>query len=185
MDFINIILGFFVGILSSYVFWLALVLTKPNIAISPFAVFYPSDGSLRVRIINKSRRQAVDIKVYLAVDELTPRNTRRTIHTPNLNSDYRFALEPKHKDMDFKWGIPTATTFIAYDGQKILDLLAPSNGPERRLLFTLSATDALSGAKIVQRVSYSHENLRHGMFVGGLVFEVVESNSNESVENEV
>lgn len=184
MDFIGLILGFFVGIFSSFAFWYALALMKPRITLSPFAVFYPQDGSLRVRIINKNRRQAVDIKVRLVVDEITQDGSRKTIYIPKLKSDYRFALEPKNKDMEKMWGLPTATTFIAYDGKKILDLLESSNELERRLLFTLSAADALSGSKIVQRNSYSYDNIRHGKFCSGLEFEVIETNPNDSTKNE-
>ncbi len=175
MDFINLIVGFLMGILSSYVFWLTLALTKPKIAISPFVVFNPKDSSLLVKIINMGQRQAVDIRINLAVNEVTLSGLRRTIHKPELKTDYRFALEPKHKDMDNKWGLPTSTSFVMYDGQRILDMMEPSNGIERRLVFTLSATDAISGAKIVQRTSYSYTDIRYGEFSNGLIFEVLEN----------
>lgn len=182
MDFVNLILGFLVGILSSYAFWAALSVVKPNIEISPFVVFDPKNGSMRVRIRNKGRRQAVDIKVLAGVDEVMPNKFRRSVHKPSLRNDYRFALEPKHKDMDLNWGLPTVTTFVIPEGQHVLDLLAPSQGLERRLLFTLSATDALSGAKVVQRVSYTYQDIKQGEFQDGFGFEVIEAVSNDLVE---
>ncbi len=183
MGLFDSIVGFVVGILSSYIFWLALALTKPKILISPFAVFYPTDGSLRIKIINNSRRQVVDIKVYVAVDEIIS-GKRKTIHIPVLKSDNRFALEGSHKDKDIQWGLPSSTVFVIYDGKQILDLLNPSNKLERRLLFTLSATDAISNSKSVQRVSYRHSDIEHGEFYGGLIFKVEKSSSSNSIESD-
>ena len=185
MGLIDLIVGFIVGIISSYIFWLTLALTKPKILISPSAVYYPKDGSLKIKIINNSRRQAVDIQVETAVDEITS-GKRRTIHRPTIKNDTtRFALEPRHKDKDIQWGLPASTIFVIIDGKQILDLLESSNKLERRLLFTLSATDAISGSKSVQRVSYLYSDIQHGDYCGGLNFKVMESPSNDSEEGDI
>lgn len=171
MGLLDLIVGFLVGVLSSYAFWLTLALTKPKILFSPFAVFYPTDNTLRIKIINNTNRQVVDLKGYLAVDEIIS-GKRRSIHVATLKDNTRFVLEAKNKDKDLQWGLPASTVFIAYDAQQMLDLLKPSNEVERRLLFTLSATDAISGSVSVQRVSYLYDDIQHGEFYGGLIFKV-------------
>jgi hypothetical protein len=67
--FISQVIGFLVGILSSWLFWYALLLAKPKIVISKNIVINRKKGSLLVKVINRGRRQATDIQASLALVE--------------------------------------------------------------------------------------------------------------------
>ncbi len=174
-DIINLFIGFFIGALSSGAVWYLLAMTKPKIAISPMIVYEPETNRLRIRVINRSRRQASRIKVLFFVGEKYSA-FYRTIHTPKLNRRDIFALGSKNNFGKY-WVLPTSTIFSVTDGKQVLDILSQHEKGERRLVFTLSATDALSGSEIIQRVSYSIDDVKFGKFNSGTEFHVIESST--------
>jgi hypothetical protein len=150
-DVINLVIGFVLGIGSSWVFWYWQLHLKPRIAISPMAAYDPDTGTLGIRIINRARRQATDIQALLFVAEVQG-SWYDTIYTPVLNRTALFALAPYKRPMAF-WRLPVSSIFETRDGANIVALLSSQGHNERRLIYTLSATDALSSSKVIQRVS--------------------------------
>jgi hypothetical protein len=161
--FISQVIGFLVGILSSWLFWYALLLAKPKIVISKNIVINRKKGSLLVKVINRGRRQATDIQASLALVERDNSGRFFTIHNAQLRKDLLLALAPvqeSHKP----WGLRTAFVFATDEGVQMLEELSIVNRGERRIVFTLSATDGLSGTKIVQQTAYRLEDVRSGRF---------------------
>ncbi len=161
--FISQLIGFLVGILSSWIFWYALLLAKPKIAISKNIVFNQKKGSLLVKIINKGRRQATDIQASLALVERDSSRRFFTIHNAQLRKDFLPALAPiqeSHK----AWGLRTAFVFATDEGVQMLEELPIVDRGERRIVFTLSATDGLSGTKVVQQTTYRLDDVKSGRF---------------------
>jgi len=181
-DIINFIIAFAMGVISSWAFWYLLVLTKPKIAISPMTAYNPDSGKLQIRIINRTRRQAADIHFSLFVAE-RGKWSYHTIFTPELNRNYLFALGSV-KNFGKFWVLPTSSIFGTSDGKQILDLLSTSGDGERRLVLTLVATDALSGSKVIQRVAYGIEDIKHGKFSPGLEFQVFEDTKHQQREED-
>jgi hypothetical protein len=177
IDILNMVIGLVVGVISSWLFWYFLLLTKPKVSISPMAVYNEEDDTIGIRVINNSRRQAADIRVLLFLAEIH-KPWVSTIRTIPLRKDYLFALGGKQNLGKF-WVLPTSTIFGAQGGKELMGLLGKSTGGERRLVFTLSATDAISGSKIIQRVTYRLDDIKFGKFSAGakfLVIEVTKSN---------
>jgi hypothetical protein len=170
-EVVNLVIGFVLGIVASWVFWYWQINIKPRIAISPMCAYDPDSGTLGIRVINRSRQQATDIKVRLLVAQVQG-SWYDTIYTPVLNRDSLFALRPYKRPMKF-WRLPASAIFETQDGAKIVELLSQQGKTERRLIFTLSATDALSSSKVIQRVSYQLSDIQVGDFKSGRHFVIL------------
>jgi hypothetical protein len=169
--FFSQLIGFLVGILSSWAFWYVLLLAKPKIIISKNIVFNKKKGSLLIKVMNRSRRQATDIQASLALVERDTIGRFFTLHSAQLRKDSLPALAPKHESHN-PWGLRTAYVFATDEGVQILEKLSSAHQNEKRLVFTLSATDGLSGTKVVQQISYRLEDVKSGRF--GVWLEVKE-----------
>jgi hypothetical protein len=169
--FFSQLIGFLVGISSSWAFWYVLLLAKPRIVISKNIVFNKKKGSLLIKVMNRSRRQATDIQASLALVERDTMGRFFTLHSAQLRKDSLSALAPKHESHN-PWGLRTAYVFATDEGVQILEKLSSAHQNEKRLVFTLSATDGLSGTKVVQQTSYRLEDVKSGRF--GVWLEVKE-----------
>ena len=69
-EVVNLVIGFVLGIVASWIFRYWHINIKPRIAISPMCAYDPDSGTLGIRVINRSRRQATDIKVRLLVAQV-------------------------------------------------------------------------------------------------------------------
>jgi hypothetical protein len=171
---INQLLGFVVGILSSWALWYYLLHVKPKIEISPNIAYNPRNGTLHVKVRNARRRQVTDIQSGLAVVEQKPDGRLLTLHVARLKRDTLFALAPI-QELKASWSLPATFVFSTEDGKLMLEQLAEKGDGERRIVFVISATDGLSGSKVVQQVSFHMENIRQGRF--GLDFTIEEWSS--------
>jgi hypothetical protein len=169
--FFSQLIGLLVGILSSWAFLYVLLLAKPRIIISKNIVFNKKKGSLLIKVMNRSRRQATDIQASLALAERDTIGRFFTLHSAQLRKDSLPALAPKHESHN-PWGLRTAYVFATDEGVQILEKLSSAHQNEKRLVFTLSATDGLSGTKVVQQISYRLEDVKSGRF--GIWLEVKE-----------
>ncbi|MBD2068237.1 hypothetical protein H6F93_12015 [Leptolyngbya sp. FACHB-671] len=165
--FFSQLIGLLVGILSSWAFLYVLLLAKPRIIISKNIVFNKKKGSLLIKVMNRSRRQATDIQASLALVERDTIGRFFTLHSAQLRKDSLPALAPKHESHN-PWGLRTAYVFATDEGVQILEKLSSAHQNEKRLVFTLSATDGLSGTKVVQQISYRLEDVKSGRFGIGL-----------------
>jgi hypothetical protein len=181
---INQLLGFVVGILSSWALWYYLLHVKPKIEISPNIAYNPRNGTLHIKVRNARRRQVTDIQSSLAVVERKPNGRLLTLHVARLKRDTLFALAPI-QELKNAWSLPATFVFSAEDGKLMLEQLAENGEGERRIIFVISATDGLSGSKVVQQVSFLMENIKWGRF--GLDFtieELLSSTVNEDDNDE-
>jgi hypothetical protein len=169
--FFSQLLGFLIGILSSWAFLYILLLAKPKIIISKNIVFNKKKGSLLIKVMNRGRRQATDIQASLALVERDTIGRFFTLHSAQLRRDSLPALAPKHESHN-PWGLRTAYVFATDEGVQILEKLSSAHQNEKRLVFTLSAADGLSGTKVVQQISYRLEDVKSGRF--GVWLEVKE-----------
>jgi hypothetical protein len=168
---INQLLGFVVGILSSWALWYYLLHVKPKIEISPNIAYNPRNGTLHVKVRNARRRQVTDIQSSLAVVERKPDGRLLTLHIARLKRDTLSVLAPI-QELKSLWGLPATFVFSTDDGKLMLEHLAEKGEGERRIVFVISATDGLSGSKVVQQVTFRMENIKHGRF--GLDFTIEE-----------
>lgn len=159
-----------VGVVSSWAFWYLQINIKPKIDISPHAVYDPTDDTIGILVINRSKRQATDINVLLFIGEVQG-NWYETVYTPKLNRKYLFALDGRKTKSSF-WQLPTSSYFEAVEGGKIMDILAEKS-KKRKMIFTLSATDAISSTKVIYRVAYGYEDIKRGKFKQAGNFDVI------------
>lgn len=164
MDFIvNQVIGFAIGLISSWAFLYILILANPRIEISKKLVFNEKKGSLLIKILNRGRRQATDIQASLALVEQDEKGRFFTLHSAQLRKDALMALAPI-KESKKTWGIRTAYVFATDEGAEILEKFSVPGNNVKRIVFTLSATDGLSNTKVVQQVDYRLEDVRRGRF---------------------
>ena len=171
---ISQIMGFAIGILSSWIFWYLLILAKPRIKIAPVATYSPSEKVLRIKVMNRGRRQAVDIQAQIVLRELRPvagESLKQTVvHRPKLRNDMVFAMGPI-QHLKKHWTLLTGYIFLVEDGEETYRLLQTPTEFDKRIVFILSATDALSGTKVVQMATYQVQDIAIGRFGDG--FDVV------------
>ncbi len=177
---INQFIGFLIGVLASGVLWYLLTHVKPRIEICSVIVFNPRKGSLLVKVRNERRRQATDIYASLVLIERKPDGRLFTLHSAQLRKDFFPALAPI-QDLTKSWKLPTTGVFATDEGEKLLEILASKTNGEKRLVFTLSATDGLSGTKVVQQIAYSQENIKYGKFGLGFRIEEVQTLTKEAI----
>ncbi|MCI0561633.1 MAG: hypothetical protein MN733_24350 [Nitrososphaera sp.] len=167
-DLLTQFLGFVIGILSSWVFLYVLLFVKPQVRISPFVCYLPDQDLLHIRVMNWGRRQATDISVQSRVEEtfVVPDGfRRRTLFRPAMTFDTLVALNPLRKwNPNDVWSLPVSVNFSVKGGKHVIDLMSKAPGNERRFGFTLSATDSLSGTKVVQRIYYTIDDIKVGVF---------------------
>ncbi len=179
MEFANQAIGFFLGLISSWVFLYLLILIKPKIGISSVIVFNPNTGALLVKVRNLRRRQATDIHTSLSLVERKSDGRLFTLQSAKLRRDNLLALAPI-QDLKKEWQLLSTFVFATDEGQEMLEKLTyPSNG-EKRLVFMLSTTDAISGTKNVQQVTYCLEDVKNGKF--GLGFDIIEHTEENNSE---
>jgi hypothetical protein len=173
------VIGFSIGMLTSWLFMYLLLLIKPKVQISPFAAHNKDTNQIQVRIVNKGRRQVTNIQVSMFVAEQIKVDggfRRRTIFRPTLKFDSLFALSPLQEYSEGDWKLPTASTFSAVEGQEIINLLSKNDSGERRLVFTVSATHSLSGTLFVRRRSYRLDDVKVGQFTRSVDFGISTKN---------
>lgn len=171
MEIANQLLSFILGVISSWFFWYVLLLTKPNIEVSTVIAYNSKDNMLRIKAINRSRRQAVDIDLTLVVAEKKDDIQNTTIFRPELKNPHRQVLNPIYGSDD-TWRLPSSTIFRVSNARKILKLLS-EDSVERRLMLTISATDAMSNTKVVNRLTYTRNDIQNGIFRSGKSFDVI------------
>src|SRR5262245_12950345 len=120
---INKLLGFVVGILSSWALWYYLLHVKPKIEISPNIAYNPRNGTLHVKVRNAKRRQVTDIQSSLAVVERKPDGRLLTLHIARLKRDTLSVLAPI-QELKSTWGLPATFVFSTDDGKLMLEQLA-------------------------------------------------------------
>ena len=166
-------LAFMLGVLACWAFWYVLLHLTPALRVAPQAAYDPGHGAIEIKVANFGTRQITDVQAHLALFDRVPEGRIVTVEQGLLMPHEILALEVKRM-VDTPWCVPTAYIFVCKNGQKLRELLMspPAHG-ERRLVFTISARDAVSGTKRVQRVTYPATALISGSYARGLTFSIV------------
>lgn len=140
--------------------WISPVVLKGFSYINPKEIVY------RIKLINYSNRQVVELNAEAWIVE--KRNNRWTPVTKlKLEYDGELPALGRHKDYgDVSLGISP----IFCMNIKEENLESKVNEENRKLNFTLSAKDALSGTAVVHRQIYSRKNIQEGDFELGFEF---------------
>ncbi len=171
-DVLTTFAGFLLGIIGSYIFWRYLLVLKPNIKISPITLKgfdYINTQKLvyRIKLINFGNRQIIGLNASARIVER--RNNRwTTIDELKMEYDGELAALGRHKDYgDYLSRIGPIYYMRILDEKKFESNL----NEDKRLVFTLSAKDALSGTTVVQRQVYNKDDIQQGDFKEGFTFE--------------
>ena len=128
---------------------------------------------IKIKVMNKSKRQVTDVKGKLSIMRRFRSNNRNlqliVKNLPFKNPEIIIiaGLTGRSKP----WGMLYAQTFETVSDEDVLELLRTFSAPieERRLVFTMEAVDAISGTKIVHRKAYKLDDIEiDGTFGKGL-----------------
>lgn len=167
-------IGFGFGVLSCWVFWRIQLLHRPRISIcSQVARQNRCDTSAsktyRFKIRNDGKRQVIDIRLVVTVCQLRPvpggyiSSSLGTVVKESCS-----VLAPNTTEWS-SWDIPPIYIFRGTPSMDVDSLLKM---PDTRLMATLSVADAVSGVRIVKRVTYGMDDMIDGDFVKGLGMEI-------------
>ncbi|MGX9728069.1 MAG: hypothetical protein ACTFAK_12355 [Candidatus Electronema sp. VV] len=161
-------IGFILGIFSSWLFWKWQLQVQPNFAISDkIAIRYrqatPDIPFYQIKIVNFSKRAVINMTATFGIHELSNHRgpTRKLIYSINLLPSSPTFIGPYTHNYD-PWSVTNVHYYSSVSDNKLYDML--QNG--RKLLFTVSATDAASGTTVIRRRIYTKEDLIEGYFEG-------------------
>jgi hypothetical protein len=166
------ILGLIIGIVGSAIFWYMLLMMKPKLAVSPIIAHNRKTNELEIKVTNKGRNQITDIQVQLNfIRHLVNEPGFRTFVEPqiDLRNDVGQALGPI-QDIEKQWCLVTSNRYYVKNAEDNIRKLGMNNDGEHRLAFIISATHALSGTKVVQRITYTPKDIKAGKWGVGLGF---------------
>jgi len=168
------VLGTVAGVVGCWVFWRALLAVRPKVKFAELAAFCETSKCLGVKVANLGRHQVTDIEARMAVADRTQEGRIITRIVGKLNAPTLLAFEPLAK-LNEPWLLPTVFVFVAINGEEMVRCLGDQlqGGGDRRLLFTLSMRDGLSGTKIVKRAIFSSEQVRSGWYDHALFFQII------------
>jgi hypothetical protein len=162
--------GLVPGVFSSWAFWRYLLLLKPKIRISPQVLkglhpSFPGATVYRIKIINESYRQVIGLEAHARIQTFCGKHWIN-LHDTKLRYNTH-CLGGKHTLND-RWGIQPTFSFLLIDEENLEAKLSE----DARLVFAVSATDALSGTTVVLRQTYRARDVRTGNFEHGLSFAI-------------
>ncbi len=159
-------IGFVLGVVASAVFWGMQIAIRPRIAVSDSVAMRssrnPAVPFYEIKVVNKSCRHVVDLILKLQIDEDVrdgrgPRRRRK--HIVAVTTRNATLLGPSSGQKDI-WAVGPSHYFQTEPDPRVDQLLSG----DRRLVATIQATDALSGARVVIRRSYTRSDIKHGRF---------------------
>jgi hypothetical protein len=173
--------GLFVGLVTSWLWWRYLLSRGPDVRISSCVLkgTKPTNSDQatergktvhRIKLINCGERQVIDLK---AKAEILEHRGNRWGLVKELKLEFDGAFPALGKQSDYG-NVTKAISPVHYSLiENENDIRAELNA-DRRLVFTLSAKDALSGTTEVQRKFYTAKEIQEGDFESGFTFEKVE-----------
>ena len=157
----EIFIGFFLGLLASWLFWKYLLILKPNLMLEDLVVeTVTANGEqcLELGCENVGKRQIIDISIRATVCELhAPGTTNplRLVTRLKMEMDKADVLNSVHKNKENDWSLPSYRKFhvlpIDENTGKEVNLRGLIEEEKRRLIFTIRAADAISGTTTVLR----------------------------------
>lgn len=187
----TIIISIILNLAASWLFWKYMLNIKPDILASPIVLKGKSRSDnrkiYRIKIINKGDRQIKDVELTASLLEIKGTlgidHRRSPVRCVRLNDK----CEPlkvtitnnqilgfgAKEEIYNVWGLSVmliVTIEIKNENGEDFDLESILTD-ERRLVLTISATDALSGTTILQRYSYTKDKILQGDFKRNLNFD--------------
>ena len=173
----EIVAGFILGIIGTYLFWRFQINIKPKIEISNviakgYSHTVADKVVYRIKIFNKSNRQVINISIGCSLSY--------AVTTTNGERSFGKGLPVKTKNIQFlgpkkNWGDPFGLSPVKIIVISDVDELEEELANNKKILFTVSATDAESGSTSVQRVIYELNDIKQGDFESGLFIKVSNS----------
>jgi len=151
----EIIIGILSSFIASIVFLQFLIRLRPNIEISPYISYGDNNGNFRIKIINRSKRDAINLKYELSI--VTP------VNVPNGTvSNYKTLKLKKDNAFEIK-GFDKSDTSAGYakrivTSENLYNMWNDEKG--NYLVFRMIVTDSLSGFhKVFRREFHTKRNV--------------------------
>ncbi len=166
MDLGSFILGVVASLIATWLFWKYQLMVLPRVTLcDDVSVEQSAEGSLicRFKVINAGNNQVVDITLNAWLTELAERggvNVSRSIEQYEIKNTATLTLAPRIKE-DRPWGLTSELTASFTTNDDIFSIL---DDPNKKIIATLRAADALSRSTVVIQKSYTKENLILGQF---------------------
>ena len=165
----EVLLGFILGTLSTWLFWRYMLLLKPNISIPEYVieeVNLKEEKEFIYRTRNLGKRQVIDISVKATICEHTGTGEEyphRLVHKLKLDLDSANVLYPKEKTTK-PWGLPNYRGFHIQQidestGNKV-NITKLLENKQRRLIITVRSTDSISGTVVITRTLYTNDKIK-------------------------
>ncbi len=171
IDIVGIVLGFILGILSSYLFWKYLLSLKPQLKISPYilkgkSLKYESDTVYRLKMFNNSNRPIVNFNIKIAIGKIRELNdgSKRSVIDKVIKNQYWAVLGPK-KNIGDHWGLTPVFNITFKSTGELEELLSDK---ENVIQLTIICFDGNSGSAFASRTKYEKKDILNGNFSYGL-----------------
>jgi hypothetical protein len=172
----NLLLGFFLGVFGSWLFWKYLLFLQPRVQISRillkgFHHIRTNEIIYRIKVYNSGRRQVVDLVASALIVRVREKKRYLTVRELKLSFDGQIPSLGAVQDL----GNPLHAISPVFHFQILDEInLEEQLADDEWIFFTLSARDALSGTDKVQRVAFNRHNIKEGGFLYGLTFDIAE-----------
>ncbi len=173
---LEIFIGFILGLIGTWIFWKYQINIKPKLKISDVIALTKSlkkdnKKNYRIKMVNLSNRNIINIKVRLTVVQLKDILDGKTSIGIKHIKDTEISVIGARKNVGNPWGL-SPIRWISFDyDPEICTLLKQ---PETRIMLTVSATDAISGTTAILRKTFKDNDVKKGEFKYGLTLEILE-----------
>ena len=159
----SVVAGIISGLISSGIIYIILFRIKPNVIVSKDICRDREDKLYRVKVVNRTRANLVDVKYTLHYCHRYPDGIVNIEEIPPKKSPVEFLQAYLKSDKDSDYAIRLA---FQYDENT-------SVGPDDYLLFTFYAKHSVSGTTTFLRQEYHDCDFRCGRFETGISTKVL------------
>jgi hypothetical protein len=159
-------IGFLLGFVSSWLFWRYQNYLKPRVRLSKYVAKAmnrdnPEHFVYRFKVFNFGKRPAINVSLSGTVCKLRivpGGQISKGVKKLPFSRETVKALGPR-KNLGDPWGVSPVQVFVCRPDFELEQLM---ESEDAKLLLTLAATDALSGATLVERIPFD----RHQIIMG-------------------
>jgi hypothetical protein len=179
LKILELLIGFILGIIGSYLFWRYMLFLKPQIEISPkilkgISHKFGNKTVYRIKLINIGPRSIIELKIRLTFCQLAPLGNGQEIlvlQEKIFEKEVPRILGPK-KNFGQHWSISPIYQYAFNIDQNVLDSL----DNQGKLVLTVICTDSLSSTTLPIRITYEKHDIEIGDFQYDLSFNKIEDN---------
>lgn len=170
----QIIVGFAVGLITSWVFWQFLLFLKPKFKICPEIAKINDTRSLpneyRIKVVNLSNRPVINLYARCTIEwKVAIPGGKKSLGSEIPINTEKFPVLGGKDTLRDAFGINPVRYFVLSED---LEGLLAKRGDGSRIVFTLSGTDAKSGSAVTKIAIYGPDDIRPGNFKAGLKCEI-------------